>query len=152
MQALCWNDYKHHSTIKFLISVAPTGKIVFVSNLSCGRASDKAVTKLSGFLDTLEPYDQVMADKGFLIYDELATRHCSLAIPPGKRGNAQMTPAQVSNNKRIANARIIVEQVIRKLKCYKILKNIMPVTLVPHADNILVVCAALCNLQIPINN
>lgn len=151
LQALCWSDYKHHSTIKFLISVTPTGMISFVSNLFCGRASDKAVTRLSGFLDTLEPYDQVMADKGFLIYDELATRLCSLAIPPGKRGNAQMTPAQVAKNKKIANARIIVEQVIRKLKCFKMLKYIMPITLVPHADNILTVCAGLCNLQTPIN-
>jgi len=151
LQALCWSDYKHHSTIKFLISVTPTGMIAFISKLFCGRASDKAVTNLSGYYDTLEPYDQVMADKGFLIHEELAKHNCSLAIPPGKRGNAQMTPAQVASNKRIANVRIIVEQVIRRLKCYKILKNIMPLTLLPHADNILMVCAALCNLQPPIN-
>lgn len=72
------------------------------------------MTKLSSFLDTLEPHDQVMAEKGFLIYEQLATRRCSLAIPPGERGSAQMTPAMVEKNKKIANTRIIVEQVIRK--------------------------------------
>ena len=63
LQALTWSDYKHRYTIKFLISVTPTGMISFISDLFCGRASDKAVTMNGGFLDTLEPCDQVMADK-----------------------------------------------------------------------------------------
>lgn len=37
------------STIKFLVSVTPTDMIAFVSNVFFGRASDKAVTKLSVF-------------------------------------------------------------------------------------------------------
>ena len=141
------------------------GMISFISSLFCRGASNKVVTKLSGFLATLGPYDQVVADKGFLIFNKLATRLCFLAIPPGKRGNTQMTPAQVAKNKVIVEQvivkqviaeqviveQVIVEQVIPKLARFKILKNMMPITLFPHADGILVVCLALCNLQTPIN-
>ncbi|XP_033758100.1 uncharacterized protein LOC117340449 [Pecten maximus] len=48
MQAVTWSDYKHHHTLKILISISPSGMINFISNAWGGRASDKFVTENSG--------------------------------------------------------------------------------------------------------
>lgn len=149
-QACTWSDYKHHNTSKFLIAVAPNSMIIFVSDIYGGRFSDKAITMDSNFLDKLDPYDILQADKGFNIRDECEARLITLHIPLGKRGQAQMSTSAVNKTKRVANLRIIVEQVIRRLKTFKIMKFEMPVTLIPNMDKIVRVCAALCNLRLPI--
>ena len=61
-QAATWSDYKHHNTIKFLVGISPSGFITFLSSCYGGRASDKFITKDSGFYDLLERDDVVMAD------------------------------------------------------------------------------------------
>ena len=150
LQFATWSDYKHHNTLKYLISVAPNSAITYLSPLYCGRISDKALTNDCSYLDMLDPYDQIMADKGFLIYDECAARSVSLHVPPGKRGIAQMLPCQLSKTKRIANLRILVEQVIRRMKTFRMLKYEMPLSVVYLADKVVRVVGGLCNLQKPI--
>ena len=88
MQAMIWSDYIHHNTLKFLVCVAPNSSIVYISDLWLGRISDKKLTNLCGYLDTLEPYSEIMVDKGFLLSQECAARRICLHIPPGKRGNS----------------------------------------------------------------
>ena len=46
----------------------------------------------------------------------------------------------------VANLRIFVEQAIRLLKKFKILKYEMPILLLNKFDDIVTICAALCNL------
>ena len=150
LQNATWSNYKHHNTVKFLIAVAPNSAITFISPLYGGRTTDKEITLDSGFLDKCEPYDAIQADKGFNISQDCDARLLSLHIPPGKRGQIQMTKADVKKTKNIANLRILVEQVIRRLKSFSILSNQMPVTLLPSADQIIRVCASLCNLREPI--
>ena len=74
LQASSWSDYKHHSTGKFLVAVAPNSSITFCSNVFGGRTSDKSLTLASGLLKKLEPYDMLQANKGFNIRDECAAR------------------------------------------------------------------------------
>ena len=150
MQTSTWSDYKHHNTGKFLIGVAPNSAITFLSKVYNGRASDKAVTNASGFLDLLDPHDTIQADKGFNIQDECAARLIHLHVPPGKRGKAQMSTAANNKTTRVANLRILVEQVIRRLKSFRIIKHGVPISLIPTLDKVLKVCAALCNLRSPI--
>jgi len=45
-----------------------------------------------------------------------------------------------------------VGRAINRLKEFKILKNVMPVNMLPHADTIIRTCGALCNLQPPLIN
>lgn len=150
LQTRTWSDYKHHNTLKFLVGVAPNSAITFISSCYGGRLSDKRITIDSGFLDLLDEYDMVQADKGFHIQEECLARFITLHVPPGKRGLAQMSVAAVNKTKRIANLRILVEQVIRRLKTFRIIGGEVQISLVPHIDKIVKVCAGLCNLREPI--
>jgi hypothetical protein len=150
LQCATWSEYKHHNTLKLLIAVAPNSAITFLSKCYCGRASDKAITLHSKFLDKLDMYDMLQADKGFNIAPDCEARLVSLDVPPGKRGAPQLSSAACRKTKRIANQRIIVEQVIRRLKTFRILQTELPITLVPCVDDIVTVCAALSNLRKPI--
>lgn len=150
LQNLTWSQYKHHNTAKVLIGVAPNPAITFVSSAYGGRSSDKNITMDSGILDQCDPYNMVQADKGFCIRDECAARFLSLHIPPGLRGQAQMSTVAVGKTKKIANLRILVEQVIRRLKTFRVLSGQLPITLVPHIDKMVTVCAALSNFKDPI--
>lgn len=97
-----------------------------------------------------EPYDEVMADRGFTIAEDLLLRNCRLHIPPCKRGQEQFSKSQVSKTKAIANLRIFVEQAIRRLKKLRLIKHEQPISLVSNIDDIVTVCAALCNLYKPL--
>ena len=149
-QRITWSDYKHHNTFKVLICVAPNSSIVFASKAYGGSISDKKITLLSEYLDMVPPYSQLMFDKGFNILEECTQRFLSVAVPPGRKGAAQMTPAEIVKTKRIANMRILVEQVIRGLKLFRILATEFPITLIKCFDDVVTICSALSNLRIPI--
>lgn len=150
LQALTWSDYKKHNTVKFLVAIAPNGMISFLSKAWGGRASDRLIVQESGFLDLVEAGDTILADRGFTIQNDLLLRHATLQIPPPSSGYDQMTTANVQKTKKIANARIHVERAINRMKRFQILKNTLPISLVPLVDDIIVVTAALCNLLPPL--
>ena len=142
VRALTWSNYKHHNTIKILVGIAPTGAISFLSKAFGGRVSDKVITQKSGFLDLLEH-----GDRGFLISEDLAARGASLAIPSFTKGKKQLSMMEVEFCRRLSRVRIHVERAMERIKNFKIISGILPLKLVPQADNILLICAALSNLQ-----
>ncbi|KAK6168589.1 hypothetical protein SNE40_019789 [Patella caerulea] len=150
VQTLTWSEYKHHHTAKILISITPAGMINFVSKTWGGRTSDKYVTLNSGFLDLIEDYDIVLADRGFPIREELALLRAELLVPPGRRGVSQMSVSDVRTTEVIAKRRIYVEQAIRRLKCFRILKYELPLTLLHHLDDIVLIASGICNLYPPL--
>ena len=152
LQALTWSDYKKHNTCtaKYLIAIAPNGMISFISAGWGGRTSDKHIVNQSGFLDLLDPGDVILADRGFTINSELLMRKAELHIPPPSSGVEQQTTADVAKTKKIANARIHVERAIGRMKWFAILKNTVPISLVPLLDDIVLVFAELCNLLPPL--
>lgn len=91
-----------------------------------------------------------MADKGFNIADECAENFIDLVIPPGKRGQSQMLTKSVQKASSIAKMRILVEQVIREIKTFRILAQEVPISLIPQINDILIVCSALTNFKKPI--
>lgn len=147
VQAVTWSDYKHHNTVKFLIGISPTGYITFLSDCYGGRASDKFICNDSGFFELLEYGDNIMADRGFQITEELLLRYCHLVVPPGARLKSQMTFMECSKTKSVANLRIHVERSIRRIKTYRILQTPLPITMLHHVDDIVRTCAAFCNLK-----
>ena len=68
-QSSTWSNYKQHNTAKFLIGCTPNGVISYVSPLYVGSISDVELTRVSGYLDTLNDKEgsSVMADRGFTI-------------------------------------------------------------------------------------
>ena len=145
IQAALWSDYKHHCTVKFLVAITPNGAPCYVSQCYGGRATDKYIVRDCDFLNCVEPYDQIMADRGFKIREELLLRNASLCIPPSTKAGMQMVAGDVRETSRIANVRIYVEQAIGRLKQFHILKNILPINYLPLCDDIVqVVCVLTC--------
>ena len=94
----------------------------------------------TGFLNIIEPYDEVMADRGFKIKENLMMSMAKLCIPPSCTASMQMLPSDVRKTSNIANVRIYVEQAIGRVKRFHILKNELPITLLPLVDDIVRVC------------
>eukprot|EP00057_Strongylocentrotus_purpuratus_P026465 XP_011680939.1 PREDICTED: uncharacterized protein LOC105446175 [Strongylocentrotus purpuratus] len=146
-RAQTYSNYKSHNTYKALYCIAPNGFVCFVSKLFGGRASDTFISRNCGFGEHLLPGDEVLADRGFTITDILPPG-VKLSIPTFTRGfkDRRLPEKCVTETRRIANVRIHVERAIRRLKCFKILSSTIPAT-VQNVDDILIVCAGLCNLQ-----
>ena len=98
LAATMWSEYKHHYTFKVLVAITPNGAISYVSPAYGGRATDVFIVRNSGFLQYLVPYDEVMADRGFKIREELMMRMVNLCIPPSKAAAMQMLPKGVKKN------------------------------------------------------
>lgn len=145
-QRITWSNYKQHNTFKALVGITPTGTFSFISKLYTGSMSDRRIVIESGFVDKLEYNDDVMADRGFIIRDLVTMKHATLNIPPFAMGK-QLSSAAVTKTRRIASVRIHVERAIGRLKDFKILQGVLPINLRPILDQILFVCAALCNLD-----
>ena len=133
-----------------MIGITPNGAISYVSGSYGGRASDIFIVNNSGFLNFLQPGDQVMVDRGFKIQDILNFHQCTLCIPPSKYTNLQMTKEDVAKTSKIANVRIYVEQAIKRMKDFKILSNELQIVMLPLADDIITVCGTLTNLLPPL--
>ncbi|XP_021348809.1 uncharacterized protein LOC110447438 [Mizuhopecten yessoensis] len=98
--------------------------------LYTGCVSDKALTALSGtVLELIEPNDEVMADKGFLIQDLLEKRQASFVIPPLLVEKGKFTKAEVEKMHEIARLCIHVERAIRRKKEYHIFDGVIPLSI-----------------------
>ena len=82
-----------------------------------------------------------------MISEDLAARGASLAIPSFTKGKKQLSMMEVEFCRRLSRVRIHVERATERIKNFKIISGILPLKLVPQADNILIICAALSNLQ-----
>jgi hypothetical protein len=150
LQAATWSDYKSHNTLKFLIAITPQGSVAYLSELYGGRTSDRHIVRDSGFLDYINPDDQVLADRGFGLQEDFMLKHATLVIPPAAKGGAQMTSHNIRKTKTVANVRIHVERVIRRLKCFRFISTSVSITMVRYCNDAIKVIGALINLQPPI--
>ena len=149
MQSSTWSNYKHHNTAKVLVCCTPNGCISYISPLYVGGISDVELTKVSGFLNTLDGKCgvSVMADRGFTVRDVLKQKGVSLNIPPFMEGRRQLPPEEIQKGRQIASLRIHVERSIGRIKTYKILGGNFPLSMIRIANQIVSVCAWLTNFQ-----
>ena len=141
-QSATFSSYKNHNTAKGLIGISPSGYPSFVSSLYAGRTSDKKITKDCGILDLLEPGDQVMADRGFDIESDLPSG-VTLNIPPFLDGKDQLSLEEELTTRKIASVRVHVERAIARIKNYRILHQVVPITLAKDLDKIWAICTYL---------
>lgn len=145
---LMYSTYKGGFTIKFFICISPSGLITFISKGYGGRATDSFITNDCGFLNLLEPGDEVMADKGFpQIRSELLHRQCTLVMPPFAL-EPQFTREEVLEGYSIASVRIHIERAIQRVKIFKILQRIN-VELFNKIDDIMYMICILANNKEP---
>ncbi|XP_047439287.1 uncharacterized protein si:dkey-56d12.4 [Mugil cephalus] len=140
------SHYYSHNTVKYLVAVAPCGLIMFVSAAYGGRCSNKFITRDSRILDYLVPGDEVVADGGFTIKDLLLERKVKLVLPSFTKELGQLPEEQVTNTGPTANVVFHVRRAVGRLKDYKILSQVVPITMTPKIDKILRICAAMVNL------
>ena len=150
-QRLCFPSYKNTTTAKGLFGIAPPGAPVFISDLYIGSISDiNDITKQSGILELLKKGDACMADKGFNIKDLLEPIGVTLNLPPFLSDKAQFNEEEVENTQSVASIRIHVERAISKIKMYKIITNVVPLSLAGVLNQIWTVCCMLILFQSPI--
>ena len=150
VQACTFSSYKNKNTVKVLIGVTPSGAISFVSEAYEGSISDRKLVEVRGLLDKLEPGDEVMADKGFIIHNLLIPRGIRLNIPPFLQKNMQMAANDVFLTKKIARLRVHVERAIGRVKEYKILQDTLPASMWDSISNVIYVCCMLSNFGPPL--
>ncbi|XP_065296166.1 uncharacterized protein, partial [Dermacentor albipictus] len=150
-QHMLYSHYKREYTLKVLVGIIPNGMIIFLSKVYGGRHTDSFITQDSGFLQLLKPGDLILSDKGFpSIRTTVEGSGAVLLMPPFNSGGGQLSAEDIEITYKIASVRIHVERVIQRLNIYHILRNRVPLSLVPHMNKVISVCAALVNMQAPI--
>ena len=74
-------------------------------------------------------------------------KQCTLCIPPSAAKGNQMTSSDVKNTLNITNVRIFVEQAIKHMKEFHILKTKQPILYLPVFDDIVRIVATLVYLR-----
>ncbi|XP_065650699.1 uncharacterized protein LOC124808658 isoform X2 [Hydra vulgaris] len=135
-QSQTYSSYKSRNTLKKLIFCTKGGSISFVSKGYSGSSSDRFITEDCNVARRFTPGFIALFDKGFNVQDLFLSRQVKAVIPPFLRSKRQFTPSEVYHCKRIGRARIHIECVIGRLKEFRLLKNTLPITLVPLIDDI----------------
>ena len=110
-----------------------------------GSISDRKLVELSGLLQMLEPGDEIMGDKGFLIQDLLAPLGVRLNVPPLLQSREQMPVNEVVVTKKIAQLRVHVERAIKRVKEFHLLQGVLPSTMWDSVNEVIYVCCMLTN-------
>ncbi|XP_011408684.1 PREDICTED: uncharacterized protein LOC100641785 [Amphimedon queenslandica] len=97
-RAATYSNNEKHTTIKVLIGILPTGAISFISKAWGGRALDKIITQQSGFLTKINYGDVIMADRGFNVFDDIATIGAHLVNPAFTKGKKQLSGMEVETS------------------------------------------------------
>ena len=148
-QSATFSNYKYHNTAKSLRRISPIGAVLFVSDLYTGRNSGKQIPKRCGILSSLETDDNIMADRGFGIEDDLPLG-VTLNISSFLKGQPQLSLEDVVHTRRIALARIHNERAIQRTKYDKLLQAVLRLSVAPDFNKILVICSYLTNLLPPL--
>ena len=102
-------------------------------------------------MELLEAGDNIMADRGFDLEDVLTQKGITINIPPFLGNNRQqLSRTEVEQTRRIAGLCIHVERAIGRIKQYKLVQGVLPITLAGLANDIICVCAYLTNFFPPI--
>ena len=150
LNSACYSSYKGTTTMKELVGISPLGMVSFMSELYTGSIPDKELTKASGLYKLLSPGDDVMADTGFDIQDDLAKYGVTLHIPAFLKGSSQFSIQETRHNKKIATLRIHVERGIERIKNWHIFEKCLPIRLASVASEIYFVVGGLINFQPPL--
>lgn len=155
-QSRTFSNYKSTNTLKCLLGVDTRGAIMFVSHLFTGCISDKELCQRSGLFNLLSHKiakrelltgDAVMADKGFLITEELDRMGMKLNQPPFLGKRRRLDESEVITTQTIASHRAHVERAIRKIRQFHFFDRRVPISMLHMINQIWLVCCMLTNFQ-----
>ena len=91
--------------------------------------------------------DAVMVDKGICI-DELCEHNAiKVTKPPFLCKIKQFSKSDADRMQKIASARVHVEQIMQRLKIFRIINDVIDWDMLPYLDNIVTVHAGIVNLS-----
>ena len=90
-----------------------------------------------------------MADKGFNIKDLLVQIEVTLNTPPSLSEKGQFDGEEVETTQSVASVRIHVERAISRIKMYKSIINVVPLSLAGVLNQIWTLCCMLLLFQSP---
>ncbi|CAH3120815.1 unnamed protein product, partial [Porites lobata] len=96
-----------------------------------GDIDDIQIFRDCGIMKYLEPYDVVLADRGFTVRELLNPLQVELRIPSFLKGRGSLSAAEELETRQIAKARIHVERFNERLKQFRIIGRKIPLTLAP---------------------
>ena len=146
-QGNLYSSYKSHCTMKCLIAVNPNGAACFISDLFEGSISDVDIFEQCGILQHVNLKDSFLVGKGFTMLHLLLPKQATIFIPPFVGKRKKFTKEEVMLTKRIAKARIHVERFNERLKKFRLLDRIIPLSLVPLASQLVYVGCMLVNFK-----
>ena len=145
-----YSAYKSHTTYKGNVVISPSGEIIHISSLFEGSISDKELVRQSGLLPLLQPGDQIMADKGFVIQDLLTPLGCSVVMPSFLSSKQQFSKGKLQDSKKIHNLGVHVERAIRRVKEFHFFDRVIPLTMAGSINQIWTVSCLITNFQGPL--
>ena len=101
------------------------------------------------------PGDEVLADRGFTIYDLVRQYQAHAKLPAFTKGKAQLEAKEVSESRELARVRIHIERLIGMVKQkHTILEGIRPISIIKNegdsdvtvCDKLMVIWCSLVNL------
>lgn len=146
-QQITFSTYKNRNTVKFLLGIAPSGLITYVSPCYGGSASDRQIIERSNILQRFDYNDEIMVDKGLNVQDIFLPYGVKVNMPAFFKKGSQINENTLRQNRKVASERVHVERVIGLLKTYKILTQPMNRTETLLSSDIVFICAMLVNFR-----
>ena len=101
LNSAMFSSYKHHTTMKALVCITPSGALSFVSDLFTGNTSDLELVQRSGILNYFNQGDALMVDRGVNILEECQRRGLTLLMPSFLNKRPQFTEDEVSESRQV---------------------------------------------------
>ena len=140
----CWTGREWCGTC------SPAPGAALTATAPTGDPTSASATPAPGFLDKIQPGDVVLADRGFTIHDLLAEKGATLEISPFREGRKQFTKEETIRSKLLSRARIHVERFNERIKKYRIISGIVPLSLTPLLSQIVFITCCLVNFKEPL--
>ncbi|XP_058807524.1 uncharacterized protein LOC131673508 isoform X2 [Phymastichus coffea] len=144
-------DSVKDEAIKLVLGIAPSGLIIFKSNIFYSQSSSVSVFTQTNIMDKFDPLrEAIMADKTLNIEAECAEHNITLIKLPKLGKKKQFSKQEVELIKNISTARIHVDRTLHRFKMYKIMQTKVHWRILPYLDEVCTVIAGIVNLKNPI--
>ncbi|KAK7910204.1 hypothetical protein WMY93_014888 [Mugilogobius chulae] len=133
---------QENATVRYFVSVTPGGAISFLSSGFCGDVPKCQVAKQCGFFHLVDRYDEILSCKQLKIKDELAYLGVTMHTPDYV--NKKLVPKSELEGMFWTHAK----KVTGWWKNFTMLRKVVPEPYGYLLDDVLIVCAALTNVNL----